>query len=659
MHSQQDGTEIATPGQEGPPPAAPFFAGSWPVAVLLLVAILPYAGILRNDFAYAYDDKDLILDSPYVHNARHLRQVLTTTLFSNFGAPGGLPYYRPMAKLVFLLGYQLFGPSPLGFHLISLLLNAVVVGMLFLLAQQMLEDRVAAFAAAGLFALHPVHVEAVAWISAVTDIEVTLFCLLTFWSFLQIAGPGGGRETWALAAMTGSFVLAILSKEQALTVPLLAAIYEHFYREDRLETTGWQKLLRYGPLWLVCLGYVLLRVHLMGAFGHTSKVYPINPPETLLSALALAGQYLGKLLWPARLSAFHPFHASRSLLETPVLLGGCALGVCAYLFYALSKRARTVSFGILWLLVTLVPVLNARWMNTYVFGERFLFLSSVGFCLVVGWACAAVWQSSLSRQRMARTTVVAAACVVAVLSVLRISLRVLDWRDDITLFTQALTTEPNDFRLHYMLGSAYWIRGESAGAEREWQETLSLEPNSVGPLNSLGALYAQQRRFDQAIPFLEEALRLNPKDADAHLNLGAIYAEIGKLDRAEEQFRAAILLSPLNFNAHNVLGKLYFDSSRLAEAEQQFRKSLQCEPNLAAYDHLGYIYVRWGDQVLAEEAFRAALSLKNTDSHAHFNLGLIYVATGRNPQAVEELHAALATDPGNPEILSALEKLRH
>ena len=121
-------------GTTSPLHATPVFSGAWPLAVLLLLAILPYAGILRNDFAYTYDDKALILDSPYVHNVHHLREVLTTTLFSNLGAPGGLPYYRPMAKLGFLLCYQLFGPSAYGFHLVSLLLNVAVVGILFLLS---------------------------------------------------------------------------------------------------------------------------------------------------------------------------------------------------------------------------------------------------------------------------------------------------------------------------------------------------------------------------------------------------------------------------------------------------------------------------------------------------------------------------------------------
>jgi len=642
-----------------PQRAAPLLAGPWPLVVLLLLAASPYIGILRNDFVYTLDDKALILDSPYVHNFNHLRNVLTTTLFSNQGAPGGPPFYRPVGKLGFLLCYQLFGPVAYGFHLVSLLLNVAVVGIWFLLAEQLLGDRVAAFAGASLFALHPVHVEAVAWISAVTDIEVTLLYLLTFWCFLRVVAPGGGLRTWVVASMTGSFILALLSKEQAVTLPFLAVIYEHFYRGDRLETTRGQKMLRYGPLWLVCLGYFLLRVHLMGSFVHVARMNPISTPDMLLSALALTGQYLVELLWPVSLSAFHPFHVSSSFLAKPVLTGACALAICACLFYALWKQARMVSFGILWVFATLAPVLNARWTGPYALGERYLYLPSVGFCLVVGWACAVLWQSSPNRNTGVRSTVVAAACVVTALCVLRISLRVLQWRDDVTLFTQALAAAPGDFRLHDALGQAYWIQAEPAGAEREWLETLRLEPNNVSTLDALGALYAQRQRFDQALPILEKALQLNPNNVDAHINLGAAYAETGKLDRAEEQFRAAILLTPLNFNAHNLLGKLYFDSKRLAEAETQFLQSLQCEPNLAAYDHLGYIYVQRGDQDRAEKVFREAVAMKSTDSHAHFNLGLIYATKGRNTQAVEELQAALAADPNNPEIQSALEKLHH
>jgi tetratricopeptide (TPR) repeat protein len=661
MNSQPDGTQIPPPGAAGTNPsphAAPLVSGAWPLAVLLLLAILPYAGILRNDFAYIYDDKAQIIDNPYVHTFGHLREALTTPVWSFANARGMTNYYRPVMTIGFILCYQVFGPLAYGFHLASLLLHAAVVIMIFLFAQRLLRGRSAAFAAAALFALHPIHVESVAWISAVTDLEVTFFYVLTFWCFLQVGEQRGGRVIWAQAALVVSFLLALLSKEQALTLPFLAVIFEHFYRDDRGETTWAQKVGRYGALWLLSAGYIMVRVHLFGSFAHTMRWSHLTPLEAFLSAFALLGQYLFKLVWPAHLSAFYVFHPSTHLFAGPVLAGAGALILCVLVFGALARRVEPASFGILWLLGTLAPVLNARWMGSYVLADRYLYLPSVGFCLLAGWAGATLWQAAWRRQGGWRWAVMAGASLLAVLCVLRIVTRIPDWRDDVTLVSRALAAEPDEFILHDALGDAYWMRGEGALAEHEWKEALCINPDFVRPINALGALCAKQGRYNEAAAYLQHAILLDPHDADAHLNLGAVYAETGSLDRAEEQFRAAVSLAPLNFAAHNVLGKLYFDSGRLNEAEEQFRTSLDCDPNLAAFDYLGYVYQRRGDSSRAEQAFKAALALNAADSHAHFNLGLIYAASGRTPQAIEELQAALAADPGNPEIQSALDKLR-
>jgi Flp pilus assembly protein TadD len=297
-------------------------------------------------------------------------------------------------------------------------------------------------------------------------------------------------------------------------------------------------------------------------------------------------------------------------------------------------------------------------MGSYVLADRYFYLPSVGFCLVAGWAGAALWRAASRRQAGWRWAVATGASILIALCVLRIVTRIPDWQDDITLITRALAAEPDDFILHDGLGSAYWMRGQWAWAEHEWKESLRLKPTFIRPINALGALCAKQHRFGEAISYLQTAILLDPAGADAHLNLGALYAETGNMDRAEEQFRAAVTLAPLNFAAHNVLGKLYLDSGRLAGAEEQFRESLACDPNLAALDYLGYVYQREGDSGRAEKAFQAALAVDSADSHAHYDLGLIYAAAGRNDQAAQQLEAALAADPGNPEIQSALQKLR-
>ncbi len=643
---------------ESPERASRFLRDKWPFAILLLVAALPYIGVLRNDFAYAYDDKALILDNPYLHSFGHLGELLTTDIWSYQASHGMSNYFRPVEMIGFLLCYKVFGPWAGGFHLLSLLLNISVVILLFLLAERMLGGRPAAFAASAIFALHPVHVEAVAWIAAMTDLEMTFFFILTFWLFLRLEDRTCGQNWIAWTAMIGSYVLALLSKEPAMTLAPLATVYEHGYRADRAGTNWREKVFRYGPLWLACLGYTLVRVHIFKGFAHPSGYHTFTAGEVLLSGLAVLGGYLALLVWPLNLAELHLFHPSVRI-DWHVLGGLLAVAVALVAFGALWKRARITTFPILWFFAALTPALDARWLGDYVLAHRHLYLPSAGFCLFAGWACDWLWRGIANRGMLVRSAALTAGLLLAAFCVFRISTRVRDWRSDITLFQRALAANPGDYRIHDSLGFAYWIRGDGDNAEREWQETLRLEPNNVGTLEELGALYASQKNFAQAIPLLEMTSTLDPLNSNAHLQLGAAYAETGNPEGAEKQWLKAAQISPMNYITHNLLGKLYFDSKQFNQAEQQFLQSLQCQPNLAADDYLGYIYMQEGRRDLAEQVFKAALALNNTDSHAHFDLGLIYSATGRTSLAVEELQAALAADPSNPEIRSALAKLHH
>ncbi len=451
---------------------------------------------------------------------------------------------------------------------------------------------------------------------------------------------------------------AALQKNQALTLAVLAVIYEHFYRNDRARTTWGEKVSRYGPLWLLLFGYLIVRVRFMGSLAHPTGWERMTPSETLFSAVALSGQYFSKLLWPANLSAFYAFQPSSSFFLAPVMAGVAALVLCGVLFMALWRKSQPASFGILWLLCTLAPVLNARWMGTYVLADRYAYLPSVGFCLVMGWAAAALWGAACRRPAPWRWSLLATATALMTLCLIRVVTRVPDWYDDITLLTRALKLQPTEFILHDALGDAYWLRGDWPPAEREWKESLRLHPDYFRPINALGALYAKQQRYDEAEAYFRRAIELDPSNAEAHLNLGGILAQKGSMDLAEAQFKFALSISPLHVTAHNVLGKLYYDSGRLQEAEEQFRESIQVEPNLAAFDHLGYIYSKWGKWDQAEEAFKSALAMNSADSHAHYQLGMHYATLGRSAEALAELKAAQAADPDNPDILGALEKLQ-
>src|SRR6516165_2283221 len=220
-----------------------------PMCLLFLLAVLPYLNSMRNGFVY--DDDSQVLHNPYIRDFSHLREIFTTQVLSYQGVDSAPNYYRPLMNFGYLLCYRLFGPQPYAFHLANLLLHGFVVILLFAVTKRMFRNSTLAFVAAALFALHPIHTESVDWIAAVTDLELTLFYLLTFRLYLGLGRAKPAMYALTQLGMAMSFALTAISKEQALTLPLLATLYEHAYREDRSQTTMAQKLGRYGALWLL------------------------------------------------------------------------------------------------------------------------------------------------------------------------------------------------------------------------------------------------------------------------------------------------------------------------------------------------------------------------------------------------------------------------
>ncbi len=623
---------------------------------LVVVSVLPYAHALLNGFVY--DDHTQVLNNPYVQNFSHLREIFTTTVWSYVGVQGVTNYYRPMMTFGYLVCYQVFGPLAYGFHLMSLLFHVGVVCLLFLVIARMTVQRLLAFITAALFALHPIHTESVAWIAAVTDLQLAFFFLLTFLCFLCVATPNGGRSGRMQLAMAGSFVVALVSKEQAMTLPVLATAYEHFFREDRQETTWGQKAGRYYLLWLLGAAYLLFRVQFFGALAPVLQISDLTWGQTILSAVALAGQYMWKLVWPVDLNAFYIFQRSSMLLESRVLAGLGALLVLVLVFGLLWRRARLAAFAILWMVVTLAPVLNARWMAANVFTERYLYLPSIGFCWLVAWAWVQLWERGREVSASWRNVIAGSLAVVALLGALRIMTRAQDWSNDIRLYAKTLKSSPDSYHIRNNLGTVLWKQGRVDEAEREWLTAHKLAPRNAIVLNNLGLVRTHQKRYGEAVEFFQRAMRLKPYYTDPHLNLGAVLLEMERKPEAELQLRAAVALSPLNFDAHNKLGKLYLDSGRLSDAEDHFARSRDSHPNWMAYYGLGEIYAHRGDAQRAENALHRALELNPVASEAHFALGALYSADGRTTDSIREYQEGLANEPMNAEALAALEKLK-
>jgi tetratricopeptide (TPR) repeat protein len=620
-------------------------------------ATLPYLNILFNGFVF--DDDTQLVKNPYIRSFQYLKEIFTTDVWS-FRTAKVTNYYRPMMTLGYLFCYRLFGLRAFGFHLCSLVLHALIVCLIFVLTERLTRDRVWAFVAGALFALHPIHTESVAWIAAVTDLEVTFFYLITFGIFLAVARPGGWPSKALLAAMGFAFVLALLSKEQAMTLPALATVYEHFYREDRSETSTPQKLARYGLLWLLGAVYMLYRIHILGAMAPEAVMRQITLPQIVLSAIALVGQYVWKLLWPARLCAFYVFHPSTTPFDFHVLAGLLALLALAALFLVCwrsrDRNKHFASFAVLWFFATLAPVLNAHWLIASVFTERYLYLPSVGAVWLAGFGASKLWSRAGPRPRQRRALLLAGVAVGG-LCAARILVRNRDWNNDIVLFTRTLELSPDADGILNDLASAYWFAGATDKAESAWKRALAVNPNNFEALSNLGVLELRRKHYLQGAEFFQRASRLRPDEPNPYLNLGETYLKMGLRDQAEPQLRAAVTLAPLNTRARNKLGQLLMEKGRLDEAEEQFRASIRVEPNALAYDYLGTIDIHRGAAEASERDFRAALSLDESDSDAHCGLGYLYMAAGRKAEALSQYQAGLVKDPTNPQALAAVQAL--
>lgn len=625
--------------------------------VLATAAALPYLNSLTNGFVY--DDTTQVLNNPYLRSVHYVPEILTGSAWAYLGGADAVTnYYRPMMSLGYMLCFQLFGPSAFAFHCFNLGLHLAVVLLVFKLGEQMFRDRGLAIAAALLFALHPIHTESVDWIAAVTDLELSFFYLLAFWLYLRLPPLSASRLRWAgvQGALLATLALAMLSKEPALTFPVLAALYEHFYREDQAEVAIGEKVARYAPAWLLVPIYLLVRVRSLGGLAPSANSNR-GVDEVLLSAAALAGQYVGKLLWPARLCAFYVFPKSWTGL-LPWVLGGIATLLLAVLVFAvLWRKARPVSFGLAWFAITLAPALNVRWMPVGVFAERYLYLPSVGFCWVLAWLCRRLWNASAGHASAWRVALASAAAVLAALAVWRISTRNRDWKDDVRLYRRTLEVSPDAYVIHNNLGEVYWKQGRKQLAEQEWRTAEKLAPDTDYVLANLGLVLTDQGRYSEAIADLNRAIQIRPKASGNHVDLGMTYHELGSLKDAEREFETAVRLSPLSVLARQQLGEVYFDEGRYAEAETQFRASLSSQPTLDAWFSLGLARWRQGDAGEAERDFKAAQQLDPTDGRAHFMLGLLYGTTRRYAEAVSEYEAGFRLDPSNPQAQAAFQRL--
>ena len=625
------------------------------VGILLLVTLLCYANILGNGFVY--DDDHQILENPYVKSWHFLPNIFGTTVWSFVGQAGASNYYRPLMTLSFLVLWQLFGPIPFGFHLFSIVMHAAVVVLAFFVGRRLFLDWRIGWISALLFALHPIHTEAVDWIAALPDLEVTFFILLALYPLTDPI-----HLTWKrLALTTLCFCFALFCKEPAFMFAPLTIVFVYFAAGDRNSTSFASKFYRYFPLCALGFGYMGLRIFLFGRLAPVLQRPKLTWPEAIYSAFALIVDYAKMLFWPSPLSAFHVFQASTSSLQPRVLGGIFIVILCAFIFWKLWEKHPAAAFSVAFTCFTLAPVLNARWMAGSAFSERYLYLPSLGFCWFISWCGIQFWDGRYASQvtrrglRAVLPTTLGLACISGITATI---LRNSDWRSDLSLYTQTLRTDPDAHNIRGNLASTYFNSGDSRQAERQWQIVLARKPESVETMVNLGMLYTRESRYSDANAMLEKAIAANPLHAGAHYNLANLLHKLGHDENALFEFRRAVDLSPLNPLTHELYARQLLFMGNYPEAETQFQKSVELSSSLSALQGLARLYLKTGQTEKIEPLLRRILAEAPYDGNSHLALAKIFEAEGRKDEAKKEFQAVFETDSANPEAAAGLSRLQ-
>ncbi len=508
-----------------------------------------------------------------------------------------------------------------------------------------------------LFAVHPVHTEAVAWIAAVPDLQATFLLLVAMWLL-----SGETKRTWSASlGIAACFCVALLCKEPALMFAPLAVIFEHMCANDRQQTTFFQKFLRYAPLCMLGVAYLLLRVALFGKLAPVLQRPQLTWPQTIYSALALVSQYTRLLFWPSRLSAFHVFHPSTSLFDAKVLAGAVVCAACLAAIFMLRKRYPMVAFAILWLGVTLGPVLNARWMVANTMTERYLYLPSVGFCWLAGWALVSAWDalSASRRGRAVRVSIAVGLTALLTAGIVATVLRNRIWQSDQGLYTRTLETDPDAHVIRTNLGTVYYAYGDFARAESELTQSLAGKPDSVNTMNALGMVYFSQGRYAQSEEMLRRAIATKPLWGEPRFNLGRNLAKQGRLPEALVNFAQGVELAPLNPVAHYWYGDALLKARHYDQSEVELQQAMTLAPegSFGAQSDLALVYLETGQNQRALQLLLGMTRQFPYFSTAHFQLGKLLEAEGHKDEALKEFRAGLALEPGNKEAISALQQL--
>jgi Flp pilus assembly protein TadD len=576
--------------------------------VLALTALTFFVYRQTGTFEFVnLDDNDYVTDNMMVSQGltwSGVRWAFSTFTLSN---------WHPLTWLSFMLDRELFGDGAGGPHLVNVFLHAINAILLFYALGGMTGCWVRSAGVAALFAVHPLHVESVAWVSERKDVLSTFFWMLTMCAYGWYARLPTPRRYLAVFA---ALLAGLMAKQMLVTLPFVLLLLDYWplrrlggggvfdSRSLRPRPAPGLVLLEKVPLITLSAVFsaVIYYVQFTAGSMRTGAVFPMS--LRIGNALVSYVHYLGKALWPVNLSVFYP-HPAGGLEVWKVSAASALLLLLTWATLRFARRHPFLAVGWFWYLGTLVPVIGVVHVGWQAMADRYTYVPLIGIFIIMSWVF-----PDLPRGGRAGRLLQAAAASVVVILALTARWQVGHWRNSITLFSRSLEVTSDNFVAHFMLGRALVARGDYAAGIGHLKAFVRLRPDLEYGHLSLGDALSKAGRGGEAVAAYEKALELVQDYAEAHNNLGVVLLKSGRLERARHHFTSTLEINPNNAGAHVNLGALLLLDGQKEEAVEHFLAALKIEPNtVTAHRNLAALYLREGQTAEAERHQRELLRL--------------------------------------------------
>jgi protein O-mannosyl-transferase len=592
---------------------------NWTIYAVLVFTALIYFKSIFNDFA-SWDDDNYILNNPYLKDfsINGIWQIFSNFYFGN---------YHPLTTLVYLFEYSWFGTNPLPYHLLNLLLHLFNIWLVYKLAEKLSRKNITTIIVAVLFALHPMHVESVAWVSELKDVLYTSFFLLSLWNYLH--NKSGGKNYFLCILF---FILSLLSKSAAVTLPLLLILID-FYKDGKINI---KSLIVKIPFLLLSILFGILAIKSQQA---TESISDLTLSYTFFERIFLVSYavvfYVVKMFIPLGLSAMHYYPGTHGgslpweyFASLPFLL------LLAWFVFRRSAFRKELIFGSIFFIAVMTVMIQLVPVGFALTAERYSYVSYIGLFFIAGQ-----WVVSLKKQQ--KFVLIVFFLVAIVYSGITWS-RITVWKNGITLFSDIIEKNPKTFH-------AYWIRGnmknnndDLQGALQDFNKSLENRPDFVFGLINRADVKNKLFDYKGALADLNLAIRKDDNVSEAYNNRGMAYDGLDITDSALTDYNKAIEINPKLAKAYNNRGVLKANTGDTAGALRDINKAIELEPEESdSYSNRGNLKAMKKDYKGSIEDYNYVLKLKPGDNMAFFNRGISHLFLKDTTAACEDWNNAL------------------